>query len=68
MGCILAPGTMLTGDPELENFVFTNTEVVIGHDSKVGKFCTLFPKVEICVIVSLVSRVFSASIRLFCQG
>tara|TARA_B100001113_G_scaffold149694_1_gene122779 strand:- start:8563 stop:9219 length:657 start_codon:yes stop_codon:yes gene_type:complete len=48
MGCILAPGTMLTGDPKLENFVFTNTEVVIGHDAKVGKYCTFFPKVEIC--------------------
>ena len=47
-GCILAPDTMLTGDPILNKFVFTNTEVVIGHDAVIEDFCTLFPKVEIC--------------------
>ena len=47
-GCIFAPHTMLTGDPVIKNFVFANTEVVIGHDSLVSDYCTLYPKVEIC--------------------
>lgn len=47
-GCIFAPHTMLTGDPVIKNFVFANTEVVIGHDSLISDYCTLYPKVEIC--------------------
>jgi sugar O-acyltransferase (sialic acid O-acetyltransferase NeuD family) len=47
-GCILAPHTLIVGDPILKDFVFTNTEVVVGHDTVIGEFCCLFPKVEIC--------------------
>lgn len=47
-GCILAPGVMVVGDAVLESHVFANTEVVIGHDSRVGSYTCIFPKVEIC--------------------
>jgi len=47
-GCILAPDTMLTGDPILNKCIFVNTEVVVGHDTVIEDYCTLFPKVEIC--------------------
>ena len=47
-GCILLPHTILAGDPTLRDFIFMNTEVVIGHDVVIDNFCSLFPRVEIC--------------------
>ena len=47
-GAILCPGTMVVGDAFLDSFVFANTGVVVGHDSSVGSFSCLFPKVEVC--------------------
>jgi len=47
-GCIFAPYVIVCADAVIKDFVFLNTEVVIGHDSTVESFCCLFPKVEIC--------------------
>tara|TARA_Y100000591_G_C21809461_1_gene687012 strand:+ start:815 stop:1465 length:651 start_codon:yes stop_codon:yes gene_type:complete len=48
VGCLLAPQVILAADCKVGNHTFLNTECVIGHDSVVGDFNCLFPKVEIC--------------------
>ena len=47
-GCVLGPNAILTGNVTLDNFVYVSYNSVIGHDTKVGKFTTLYPFVEIC--------------------
>lgn len=47
-GCIFAPQAILAGDPIIEDFVFFNTNATIGHDSRIGKYTTLFPNSEVC--------------------
>ena len=47
-GCILAPQSILTGDCELGDFVFLNTNATVGHDTKIGSYTTMFPNTEVC--------------------
>lgn len=47
-GSVLCPGSMVLGDAKIGSFVFLNTEAVVGHDSSVGSYSCLFPKVEVC--------------------
>lgn len=47
-GCILAPQSILAGDPELGNFVYFNTNATVGHDSRIGHYSTLMPNSEVC--------------------
>ena len=47
-GCLFAPQSIVAGDPVIEDFVFFNTNATIGHDSKVGRYATLFPNTEVC--------------------
>ena len=46
-GCILAPQTIICADAVLKDYNFLNTECVVGHDTTLADYCTLFPKVEI---------------------
>tara|TARA_B100001939_G_scaffold347624_1_gene369831 strand:+ start:467 stop:1105 length:639 start_codon:yes stop_codon:yes gene_type:complete len=48
IGCILAPRVIICADAIVQDFVFMNTECVVGHDSLIESFSCLFPKVEIC--------------------
>lgn len=47
-GCVIAPLGIVTGDASLGDFVFFNTSAVIGHDSTIGTFSTLYPNTEVC--------------------
>ena len=48
LGSILAPQSIICADAILKDHNFLNTECVIGHDTIIEKFCTIFPKTEIC--------------------
>lgn len=47
-GCVITPQCIVTSDAILEDFVFMNTGSVVGHDSKIGSFTTMFPNTEVC--------------------
>ena len=63
-GCVLGPNAILTGNVTLDNFVYVSYNSVIGHDTKVGKFTTLYPFVEICGHSMLANVVFLESSQL----
>lgn len=46
-GCILCPGTILTTNIVLGDFVLINLNCTVGHDSKIGPFTTLSPGANI---------------------
>ena len=46
-GAIICPGTIITCDVEIGEFVIINLNVTISHDSKVGNFSTIAPGVNI---------------------
>ena len=47
-GCIIGPYAILTGNVELDDFVYVSYNSVIGHDTRVKSFSTIYPYVEIC--------------------
>lgn len=47
-GCIITPQCIITSDAILHDFIFINTGSVVGHDSEINSFSTLFPNTEVC--------------------
>jgi len=52
-GCIIASKCLLTVDISLGKHCVLNVGVTVGHDSNVGDFSTLAPKVNICGNVTI---------------
>tara|TARA_Y100001970_G_C13958828_1_gene712100 strand:+ start:89 stop:724 length:636 start_codon:yes stop_codon:yes gene_type:complete len=48
IGCIIGPYAILTGNVHLEDFIYISYHSVVGHDTKIGSFSTLYPYVEVC--------------------
>jgi sugar O-acyltransferase (sialic acid O-acetyltransferase NeuD family) len=46
-GVIITAGTICTTGISLNEFVIVNLSCTIGHDTKIGKFCTLMPACHI---------------------
>lgn len=52
-GCIICKGCGLTVNTKLEEGVFLNGHVIVGHDVTIGAFSTIFPRTDIsgnCII------------------
>ncbi len=47
-GCLIGPYAILTGNVFLDDFVYVSYNSIVGHDTSVGKFTTLYPFVEVC--------------------
>lgn len=57
-GVWIAPGCLLTTDILIDDFVFVNTGVSIGHDAEIGSFSTISPGVKIAGNVVIGKQVF----------
>ena len=48
IGTIIGPKAIITGDAVVNNFVYVSYASIVGHDSVVDSFSTLYPFVEVC--------------------
>lgn len=46
-GCIIQKGCILTTNIQLGEFVFLNLDCTVGHDTKIGKFSSFMPSVNV---------------------
>lgn len=46
-GCIIGPNAVLTGNVSLHKFVYLSYSSIVGHDSSIGEFSTIYPLVEV---------------------
>lgn len=60
-GCILCPGVVLTTNVTLGRFVTLNLNATLGHDVRIGDWCSLMVHVDIAGKVSLGEGVFAGS-------
>lgn len=67
-GCIICPGTMLTVDITIGNFVIINLNATIGHDVRIGDYCSIMPSANISGNVSLGKGVLVGSGATILQG
>lgn len=58
IGCIVFPGTILSVNVTLGDFVNINSNCSISHDSQIGSFTTISPGVNICGNVHIGENVF----------
>jgi sugar O-acyltransferase (sialic acid O-acetyltransferase NeuD family) len=47
-GVVITPLVIVTSDAVIKDYVFINTGGVVGHDSIVDEYTTLFPNTEVC--------------------
>jgi sugar O-acyltransferase (sialic acid O-acetyltransferase NeuD family) len=67
-GSIVAAGTIMTCQIEIENHVIINLGVRIGHDVKIGNFVTISPSAEIMGGVTLRDNVFVGTNATIIEG
>lgn len=60
-GCILCPGSIVTADVKIADFVTVNAQATIGHDAVVGKGSTLCGHVDITGFATIGEGVFLGS-------
>lgn len=60
-GCIFCPGSVITADVRIGDFVTVNVNSTIGHDAVIGNGCTLSGHVDITGFASLGEGVFLGS-------
>lgn len=46
-GCIITAGNILTADIDIDDFVLLNLACTVGHDVKIGRYCSVMPGVNI---------------------
>lgn len=42
-GCVFAPGAVLTTNIKIGNFVLFNLNCTVGHDARIGDYCSIMP-------------------------
>lgn len=67
-GCILCPGTKITVDVSIGEFVIVNLNTTIGHDVVIGDFSSLMPSVNISGNVTIGKGVFIGTGATILQG
>lgn len=67
-GSIICAGSILTCDISLGDFTIVNLNCTIGHDVKIGDFCSLMPSVNLSGNVTLQDGVFIGSGATVLQG
>lgn len=60
-GCLICQGSILTVNSSLGNHVLLNLNCTVGHDSRIGDFCSLMPAVNIAGEVVLDECVFAGT-------
>ncbi len=60
-GTIISPRVILTCDLDIEEFVFVNINVTIGHDAKIGSGCTINAHSDVTGYTKLGKGVFLGS-------
>lgn len=61
VGCILCPGTVITTNVTLGDFVIINANSTVGHDAQIGRGTTLSGHVDITGYAQLGEGVFAGS-------
>ncbi|MEO6683092.1 MAG: transferase [Ginsengibacter sp.] len=46
-GCIICAGTIITVNIDIGNYVILNLSCTVGHDTKIGDYCSFMPSVNI---------------------
>ncbi|HEY0740176.1 MAG TPA: acetyltransferase [Chryseosolibacter sp.] len=68
IGAIVCSGTKLTLDITIGRFVIINLNATVGHDVRLGDFCSIMPGVNISGNVTIESDVFIGSGATILQG
>ncbi len=67
-GSIICAGSIFTCDITVGRFVLINLNCTIGHDAKIGDFCSLMPSVNLSGNVTLEDGVFIGTGATILQG
>lgn len=57
-GCIICAGTIITVNIDIGNFVILNLSCTVGHDTKIGDYCSFMPSVNISGEVDIAPCVY----------
>ena len=57
-GCIICAGTIITINIDIGSYVILNLGCTVGHDTKIGDYCSFMPSVNISGEVDIASCVY----------
>jgi sugar O-acyltransferase (sialic acid O-acetyltransferase NeuD family) len=57
-GCIICASNIITVNVSIENFVILNLACTVGHDTKIGDYCSFMPSVNISGEVDIENSVY----------
>lgn len=57
-GCILCAGVIITVNVKVDDFVILNLDCTVGHDSKIGKYSSFMPTVNLSGEVNVEDEVY----------
>jgi sugar O-acyltransferase (sialic acid O-acetyltransferase NeuD family) len=67
-GNIIFPGTTISTDVKIGDFVIVNANAYIGHDCSIGNYVTISPCVTVCGNVEIENEVFIGANTSIIQG